>query len=303
MNKAQFVEVSAAESGQKLLQFLERRLERAVPKTAIMRWIRKGEVRVDKGRKKPFDRLKAGQIVRIPPHRAGEGPETEVSTGSLDIVFNKKDILAINKPSGLAAHGGEGHKDSVTARLRGMFADSDFTPTLCHRLDRDTSGLLLAATSYEKLRELNDLFASGGVDKLYLTWVHRQWKEPGTILLEDHMQKQDTRGREKVRTGSGKQALAEVTCLDSRKERSLLVVKLLTGRTHQIRVQLASRKHPIIGDRKYGRKRDDETLLLHCFSLALPNLFLSLPPDWSGKWYVEKPMLKTAQSLLEQSLP
>lgn len=298
MNKVQFVDVSKAEAGQKLLQFLERRLGHSVPKTAIMRWIRKGEVRVDKGRKKPFDRLEAGQVVRIPPHHPGETPEKEVSTAHLEIVLDKKGILAIAKPSGLPAHGGEGQQDSVAARLRGRYADAEFTPSLCHRLDRDTSGLLLAATSYERLRELNDLFASGAVGKLYLTWVHRQWKEPGTITLMDYLGKKGSKGDEKVRVGSGKQALAEVTCLDSRHERSLLAVKLLTGRTHQIRVQLASRKHPIIGDRKYGKKRDPEPLMLHCMSLVLPNLELSLPPEWSGKWYVDKTMLRTAAELL-----
>lgn len=298
MNKAQFVEVSPTEAGQKLLQFLERRLDRSVPKTAILRWIRKGEVRVDKGRKKPFDRVKAGQIVRIPPYRPDSAQSKEISTRPLDIVLNKKGILAINKPSGLPAHGGEGQKDSVASRLRGLYAEAEFTPSLCHRLDRDTSGLLLAAASYEKLRELNDLFASGGVDKLYLTWVHGQWKEPGTILLEDRMEKRESNGREKVHIGSGKQALAEATCLDSRRERSLLAVKLLTGRTHQIRVQLAKRKHPIIGDRKYGKKRDEGPLMLHCYSLALPGLQLSLPPDWKDKWQMEKHMLTSAQNLV-----
>jgi len=263
-----------------------------------MRWIRKGEVRVDKGRKKPFDRLLAGQVVRIPPHHVGEAREKEVSTRPLDIVYDRKNILAINKPAGLPSHGGEGQKDSVTARLRGLFADAEFTPSLCHRLDRDTSGLLLAASSYERLRELNDLFASGKVGKLYLAWVHRQWKEPGTVTLMDYMEKKGAKGEEKVHTGSGKQALAEVTCLDSRHERSLLAVKLLTGRTHQIRVQLASRKHPIIGDRKYGKKRDEGPLMLHCMSIVLPKLQLSLPPDWDSKWHVDKNMLKTAQDLL-----
>ncbi|WP_147818687.1 pseudouridine synthase family protein [Salidesulfovibrio onnuriiensis] len=297
MNKVQFVEVSPAEAGQKLLQFLERRLGHSVPKTAILRWIRKGEVRVDKGRKKPFDRLEAGQTVRIPPFHQDEARSKETSTRPLDIVLNKKGILAINKPSGLPSHGGEGQKDSVAARLRGLYAEAEFTPSLCHRLDRDTSGLLLAASSYEKLRELNDLFASGKVGKVYLAWVHRQWKEPGTVILEDYMEKRGEKGEEKVCTGSGKQALAEVVCLDSRRERSLLAVKLITGRTHQIRVQLASRKHPIIGDRKYGKKRDEGPLMLHCYSLALPGLQLSLPPDWKDKWQVEKHMLKSAESL------
>lgn len=296
MPQAQFVTVSQAESGQKLLQFLERRLQGDVPRSAIQRWIRKGQVRVDKGRRKPFDRIEAGQVVRIPPYTPGEG--RQVSTKSLTVVHEDEHLLAIAKPAGLPAHGGDGVEDSVVARLRALYADADFMPTLAHRLDRDTSGLLLAARDYATLRELNDSFAEGRVDKLYLAWVRGQWKVPGTVRLEDRLEKHGAPGEEKVRSGSGRVALAEVTGLGGDHKYSLVAVKLITGRTHQIRVQLAERGHPVIGDRKYGKGTERGSMRLHCYAMRTGETTLSLPPEWSGKWSVEGDALKQALGLL-----
>ncbi|BDQ38515.1 pseudouridine synthase [Pseudodesulfovibrio nedwellii] len=297
MPKAQFITVSDAESGQKLLQLLERRLTGDVPRSAIQKWIRKGQVRVDKGRKKPFDRITAGQIVRIPPYTPGESKAT-VSAGNLVTAYEDDDYMAIAKPAGLAAHGGDKITDSVTARLRSIHSDAEFMPTLAHRLDRDTSGLLLAAKSYEALRTLNDLFASGDVGKLYLAWVEGEWKERETILLEDRMGKKGVPGQEKVRTGKGKTALAKVTGLVSGRRQSLVAVRLITGRTHQIRVQLASRKHPVCGDHKYGKSRDRTAMRLHCYAMQIMEKTITLEPLWSGKWEVPSDALREALSLL-----
>ncbi len=300
MPKAVIVEVTHAESGQKLLQFLERRLQGDVPRSAIMRWIRKGQVRVDKGRKKPFDRIQEGQNVRIPPYHADE-PDTAKTTHAdkphLQIVHHENGLLVVNKPAGLAVHGGDGQVDSLVARLRNMFLNADFAPTLCHRLDRDTSGLLLAATSYGTLRTMNGLFASGGVHKLYLAWVSGRWENPGTMLLEDRMEKKGRPGSEKMATGKGKTARAEIHPLLSDTKASLLAIRLITGRTHQIRVQLASRNHPVIGDNKYGTTTRTQ-LKLHCFCMQLPKLTFCQPPPWSGGWAVSESLQKEAQMLL-----
>ena len=297
MPKAQFVIVTQAESGQKLLQFLERRLTGDVPRSAIQKWIRKGQVRVDKGRKKPFDRITAGQQVRIPPYTPGEDASPP-STGNLALAFEDDDMLAIAKPAGLAVHGGDKVEDSVAGRLKAIFADADFTPTLAHRLDRDTSGLLLAARNYETLRRLNDLFAAGEVGKLYLAWVKGQWREPGEILLEDRLEKSGEPGSEKVRAGSGKTALARVACLVSGKQNSLVAVRLLTGRTHQIRVQLASRGHPVLGDKKYGAGKARGTMRLHCYAMRVEEKAVTLAPPWTGKWEVGPDALKEALGML-----
>jgi len=300
MPEARFVTVTPAEAGQKLLQFLERRLTGDVPRSAIQRWIRKGQVRVDKGRKKPFDRIEAGQVVRIPPYTPGE-EDAAVSTGNLIFAHEDDHILAIAKPAGLAAHGGDKIEDSVTARLRGMFPDADFQPTLAHRLDKETSGLLLAARDYETLRRLNDLFATGGVGKLYLAWVQGRWRKPGTILLEDKLEKQGVPGEEKVRAGSGKEALAEVTPLQVGQSHSLMAVRLLTGRTHQIRVQLASRRHPVVGDRKYGSGNERGAMRLHCYAMLVEGSTYRLAPPWSGQWEIPDDSLREALSLLYEN--
>lgn len=302
MPEAQNVVVTRAESGQKLLQFLERRLTGEVPRSAIQKWIRTGQVRVDKGRKKPFDRLAEGQTVRIPPYTPGEEktvpPGGGGQPGRLVIAFEDDELLAVAKPAGLAAHGGDGVDDSVAARLKAQFAGADFMPTLAHRLDRDTSGLLLAARSYAALRRLNDLFASGGVGKVYLAWVDGRWAEPDGALLRDAMEKSGAPGREKVRTGSGKEGLARVTALVREKDRTLLGVRLLTGRTHQIRVQLASRGNPVVGDRKYGEGRSRGTMRLHCYAMRADGRSLSLKPAWTGKWEPGEDALRTALALL-----
>ena len=296
MPEAQFVIVTPTESGQKLLQFLERRLTGDVPRSASQRWIRKGQVRVDKGRKKPFDRIQAGQEVRIPPYTPGETPT--MTSGNLVTVFEDDDILAIAKPAGLAAHGGDKITDSVAARLRTIFADADFMPTPAHRLDRDTSGLLLIAKTYTALRTLGDLFAEGDIDKLYLTWVKGRWSEPDETLLEDRLEKSGTPGAEKVRPGSGKTALARVTCLVCGRQYSLLAVRLLTGRTHQIRVQLASRGYPIIGDKKYGKDQARGVMRLHCYAMRVQEKTLSLAPPWTDRWEAPPDALKQALGLL-----
>lgn len=303
MPGVQNVTVSEAEAGQKLLQFLQRRVGRDVPKAAVMKWIRKGEVRVDKGRKKPFDRLRAGQLVRIPPYRDDSAPAPEAAS-EVDVMHEDTEIIAINKPSGLAAHGGNGITDSAAARLKAAYPDDSFGPTLAHRLDRDTSGLLVAARTYNALRQLNDAFAGSGVVKLYLARVAGRWPDAGAVMLEDRMEKSGAPGSEKVHAGTGKQARSEVTLIDSDEKESLLAVRLLTGRTHQVRVQLASRGFPLFGDPKYGLPGSRPPLLLHCFGLVLPDLghgpiHLSCPPDWQDSHQPAPEALKAAHDLLD----
>lgn len=335
-------DVTPEEAGQKLLQFLQRRLGRAVPKGAIMRWIRTGQVRVDKGRVKPFTRLDEGQIVRVPPFRTGDADadipgdsggsssptprgegrepssekgraqagrqrrrspagltaagrhaaENSDTTTTLEILHDQDGLLVIAKPAGLPVHGGSGHTDSVQARLDAMFPDAPFRPTPAHRLDRDTSGLLLVATSYTRLRELHDALREHTTEKTYLAWVKGRWPHSGEYRLEDRMEKREAsdgsgehRGKspEKVTTGSGRVALAFAEPLDVRDDKSLLRIRLLTGRTHQIRVQLADRGHPILGDRKYGGPATEPghpPLFLHAFALCVGGQSFNLPPDW-----------------------
>lgn len=326
--------VTAAEAGQKLVQYLQRRC--GAPQSAIQRWVRTGQVRINGGRCKPFDRVAEGDVVRVPPFALAEGnggaaaaPNREAdrepgrSSGDVPgkavpplpvvpplplpppllIVGRAEGLLVLLKPAGLAVQPGTGHDDCVTARLAAHYAGADFLPTPAHRLDRDTSGLLLVATSYARLRALSDAFAAReGLVKEYLAWVVGYWPHEGAQTLRDRLEKQGAPGREKVRRVApagaagpaelaelGRDAACTVTPLRRGDAASLLLVRLHTGRTHQIRVQLAGRGHPVMGDRKYGGPACDNGMLLHAVRLALPGgeRFTALP-DWTGPWKVDE---------------
>ena len=296
--------VSDAEAGQKLLQCLARRVEAS--QSELHRWIRTGQVRVNGGRRGPFDRLEAGDELRLPPFARLQTLPSAVDGARLNlpVVWESPDLLVVNKPAGLATHPGTGHDDSVVTRLRAaMPPDASFAPTPAHRLDRDTSGVLLVARSYATLRRLNEAFAHHDtLSKEYLAWCAGRWELPSSLRLVDQLEKRTDRpgGPERVHTTStGRQAVMDVTVLRAFPEATLLSIRLLTGRTHQIRVQLASRGHPILGDAKYGGARAFPRgsaipgLLLHAFRLTLEpgtpgaRVFLALPP-WPAPWCVTR---------------
>jgi len=309
--------VREEEAGQKLLQFLQRRFGREVPGSALLRIIRTGEVRVDGGRKKPFFRLGAGQAVRVPPLTfsaivaapAPTGPAQAGQTPTgLDILFESPGYVAVRKPAGLCSHAGTRHKDSVADRLKAMYAGAPFSPVLTHRLDKDTSGILLAAKSYLELRRLNDLFATGGVSKTYLAWVDGVWPGDGPEMMEDRLDRLDlaeapgkSGDRKKVLAaaeGEGKAAKAEVRPLVRKRQATLLLVRLFTGRTHQIRVQLSLRGHPVISDTVYGRKIRGVPMLLHALCLRLPERTLFDAPPWAGPFALPGRLLGQLQAQL-----
>ncbi len=298
---AQTLTVTDAEAGQKLLQYLARRT--GAPQTAVHKWIRSGQVRVDKARAKPFQRLKEGQAVRVPPYYKDEDG---ASLPPLPIVHEHEGLLVVAKPGGLPTHGGTGHTDSVAARLRSMRPKADFAPTPAHRLDKATSGLLTVAKTYQALRDLQELFASGHAAKTYLAWVAGSVEPGAAWTMRDQLEKTGKPGKEKVRANdAGKIALAHARCLDTRPDakdgRSLLALDLVTGRTHQLRVQLADRGLPIIGDRKYGGPAGpDGTMLLHAARLDLAPLgpCLTLLPDWPDPYAVGPGLAWDAQTVV-----
>ena len=351
MPEVQLVSVTTAEAGQKILQFLQRRVGKEVPKGALMKWIRKGHVRVNKGRVKPFDRIEEGDVVRIPPYHLADGAtdalvhnaelssnntietwrgKTLTGTGNagdceangLDVLSRTQDVLVLHKPAGLPVQPGSGHADSIATRLKMAFRGADFCPAPAHRLDKNTSGILLVGLSYKGLRFLQDGFADGhAIAKEYLAWVQGRWDGTKSVVLEDSLAKLSQlndsgfrnvgKPKDKVHAvgAGGKLARCSVCPVLVRDDASLLLVTLHTGRTHQIRVQLSTRGYPLVGDPKYGGPRCSQGLLLHAWRVTLPDrvssdrvssfpeettgqqpdktrVCYSVPPNWAGRYAV-----------------
>ncbi len=310
--------VTAAESGQKLLNFLRRRVD--AQDGELHRWIRTGQVRVDGRRAKAFDRVEQGEIVRVPPFASVRKAETEepdcvqeraVPPELPPIVHEDQDILVLAKPAGLPSQGGTGHADSAASRVARAFAGACFVPAPAHRLDRDTTGLLVFGKTYRSLRFLTDAFAGRGAQRVrkdYLAWVDGRWESQTAELRDLLVRDGQTRlmrvcGRndpQETPAGAVEARLLAFPLLERRIEgrmRTLLLLRLLTGRTHQIRAQLSSRGHPVSGDPWYG---SGGRLKLHAFRIILPtpdgrSMALELPPPWGGPWQVTDPALDAAR--------
>ena len=272
--------VSPTEAGEKLLRFLERRILDAPPPSALHRWIRTGQVRINGGRAKPFTLLRAGDEVRLPPFAAPRPvieylPELPNLGADLPVLAAFPDLLVLLKPAGLAVQPGTDRTDNVVDRLRTVFAQAAFIPAPVHRLDAPTSGLLLVARNQKARAVLHETFAAGTIRKEYLAWAAGNPLEDGPFTMRDILEKQpDADGFERMgQSAEGKEARAEArVCkrLEVPRPAALLHIVLQTGRTHQIRVQLAERGLPLIGDSKYGGP-PHPGLLLHCFRLTLPD--------------------------------
>lgn len=278
--KVEWRVVLPEEAGQRLDNFLQR-VRGGVPKTRIYRAIRKGEVRVDKGRVKPDIRLEAGVCVRIPPLRVPEKAEAAGAAGwrsrlRAAIVREEATLLVINKPPGLAVHGGSGVNVGLIETLRAMY-DTDRYLELVHRLDRDTSGLLLVARRASTLRSLHGLLRSNGVDKRYLCLVSGRW--PAHLKRVDAPLEKFSlpSGERRVKVAAtGRQSLTTFRVVTRWPSMTLVEAKPVTGRTHQIRVHCQHAGFPILGDAKYADDAADrlaeklrlKRLFLHAASLS-----------------------------------
>jgi len=288
--QVQVVEVGPEENGRKLMTFLEARLG-SLPAGLLMRLVRTGQVRIDGRRCKPFDRVLTGQKVRIPPVSVERREEPSGTLPGLEIVFENEEMLIVNKPAGLPVHAGTGWNDSVHDRLRNGQA---FSPTPVHRLDRDTSGLLLCAKTHDFLRAMHGMWPS--VTKAYLCWVEGEWEPDGWVTVISELAKVETDHGQKVASGQGKRAVSHVHPVAVGRGKSLLLVVLGTGRTHQIRVHLSERGHSIVGDPKYGRGHG---LLLHAVSLAWPGGEFFALPEWTGDANVSPELVRTIKAILK----
>lgn len=295
------LKVGAAEAGQKLLSLLQRRL--CLPSALLHRWIRTGQIRLNGGRAKAFARVAENDAVRLPPFASAmdaaararasartpssvgraASPESPVVPPLPPLIHADADIIVFNKPPGLPVHAGTGHEsDSLAARLAAHYAGTPFLPTPAHRLDKNTSGLLLAGASYNGLRALQDALRAGTLIKEYLGWVEGIWPYAAPRLLRHRLAKRYSGSYEKVHAGQGKEAACVAACLRTLKGRSLLHIRLLTGRTHQIRAQLTAEGHPLCGDVKYGGQ-GGRPVRLHALRLILPDgREFVVPPPWSG---------------------
>ncbi len=288
----EFVTISDDQAGQRIDNFLATKLK-GLPKSRIYRMLRKGEVRVNKGRIGPAYRLQPGDMVRVPPVRLSAKTDDERSRPSpaaleylsSRVIFEDKQLLVLDKPSGMAVHGGSGLSYGVIEALRASRPDCHYLE-LVHRLDRETSGCLLIAKRRSYLRSLHVLLRAGSMEKNYMTLVRGDW-QLGKVLLEDHLSTHQRRdGERHVEVGAeGKASASRFRPLQSFSRATLMEVSLLTGRTHQIRVQAEAAGHPVAGDEKYG----DPVFNRQMSRLGLKRMFLhahalAFEDPGSGEW-------------------
>lgn len=304
----QFLTISDDEAGQRIDNYLLSKLK-GVPKSLIYRVVRKGEVRINKGRIKPEYKLQAGDVLRIPPVRISEKEQPQISNKlnkvnrlENQIIFEDDYLLAINKPSGIAVHGGSGLSFGVIEALRALRPEARFLE-LIHRLDRDTSGILLIAKKRSVLRHLHEQLRIKTIQKDYLALVRGQWQSHCKVVQAPLLKNELSGGERIVRVSEqGKPSETRFSIEERYIAATLIKASPITGRTHQIRVHTQYAGHPIALDDKYGDAEFDrqmrelglDRLFLHAFSLCFEHpktgetLRLNAPLDGKMKNILQK---------------
>jgi 23S rRNA pseudouridine955/2504/2580 synthase len=282
-SSVQFITVDAESAGQRLDNFLFRHLK-GVPKTHVYRIIRSGEVRINKGRVQADTRVEVGDVLRLPPVRVAarseEGATPPAPPREFPVLLEDEALVAIDKPAGTAVHGGSGVSFGVIEQLRTARPAAKFLE-LVHRLDRETSGILLVAKKRSALLALQDQFRERETGKTYLALVEGTWPANKKVLDAPLAKYLLPEGERRVRVVAKDhpdamraitlvRVLARVTLPGEAAPLSLLAVTIKTGRTHQIRVHLASAGHAIAGDDKYGESERQRALQ----KLGLKRMFL-----------------------------
>lgn len=274
----QWVEVTEAHEGQRLDNFLLR-LCKGVPKSHLYKAVRSGEVRVNKGRCPVDYRLQLGDLVRVPPLRLGSATERSAPPQVFPVVFEDDSLIIIDKPAGVAVHGGSGVSHGVIESMRAARPGVAFLE-LVHRLDRDTSGLLMLAKRRAALVRLHQSLREGRVSKHYVALVEGRLDNDRQHVRASLTKWTTVSGERRVKVDpQGQVAHTIVTCLQRLPDYCLVDAELRTGRTHQIRVHLAWMGHPIVGDQKYGsdstgvlfRQAGLNRMFLHAHRLSLPH--------------------------------
>jgi 23S rRNA pseudouridine955/2504/2580 synthase len=293
------VQVDEESAGQRLDNFLVRQLK-GVPKTHVYRIIRSGEVRINKGRAQADTRVASGDMVRLPPVRISEKAAQKLEKPApgreFPVIFEDEHLLAIDKPAGVAVHGGSGVSFGVIEQLRQARPGARMLE-LVHRLDRETSGILLVAKKRSALLKLQDQFRERETGKTYLALAVGSWpasKKVIDLALHKYLQADGER-RVKVVARDDPDGMRSITLVKVAKKLdgfTLLEVTIKTGRTHQIRVHLAAAGHPIAGDDKYGdfelnrtlQKRGLKRMFLHAWRLQFDH------PAGSGRMELLAPL-------------
>ena len=293
--RATWLEVGEESAAQRIDNFLLRRLK-GVPKSHVYRVLRSGQVRVNSGRVKPEYRLQVGDRVRVPPVRMSAPRAPAARPLDLPVLFEDSSLLVIDKPSGVAVHGGSGVSFGVIESLRAERPQAKLLE-LAHRLDRDTSGLLLVAKKRSALVELHRMLREGEVEKVYTAAVAGRYRGPAEIRASLHKYVTGAGERRVAVKEDGMTAATKVSVIKKSREFSLLEVRLLTGRTHQIRVHLAHVGHPVLGDDKYGgeAKKQAKRLLLHAGRLAFRH------PVTAEPMRLEAPLPADMQQFVEKA--
>lgn len=308
MSAVRYVEAGEGEVGQRLDNFLMRALQR-VPKSHIYRLLRKGEVRVNGKRAKPDQRLALADRIRIPPIRLEASDTPALPTKSLQrfieaaIIYEDRDLLILNKPAGVAVHGGSGLSHGVIEALRA--ARPELTELeLVHRLDRETSGCLILAKRRAVLRELHALLREREMQKHYLALVCGRWPLGRKVLELPLVTNQKVGGERMVKVHpSGQSALSTFAPLKHfGRLATLMDVSIGTGRTHQIRVHAAYAGHAVAGDEKYGSYECNDALKAH----GLKRMFLHaakvefVKPGTGEPFSIEAPLGEELQGVLDR---
>jgi 23S rRNA pseudouridine955/2504/2580 synthase len=303
------VTVSDAQAGQRIDNFLVKHLK-GVPKNHIYRLLRSGQVRVNSGRKKAHYKLQPGDILRLPPVRTSEGhstpvPESIIKLLKESVIFENDDIIAINKPSGIAVHKGSGLSFGVIEAFRQIHPEQSLE--LVHRLDRETSGCLLLAKTRQVLSRLHEMLRhekTVHIEKTYTALLDGIWSQ-GKTTIDIGISKVKRSGEHMMQADEhGDRAISHFEPLEIFESGiirpcSLMKVTIETGRTHQIRVHALHSGHAIIGDSKYGDKESNRyfrELGLKRLFLHAQQLYLPLPDPI----HIEAPLSAELESFLRQ---
>ena len=277
-DRVTYVEIGEDAAGQRLDNYLVR-VAKGVPKSHIYRVVRQGEVRVNRKRAKAELKLETGDVLRIPPMRVSQRPVTQApaapfAEGAIPVLYEDRHLLVVNKPAGIAAHGGSGISYGLIERLRATHTDEPMLE-LCHRLDKETSGAIVIAKTRKALVRMHDLMKAGGVEKHYFTLVKGDWvneRQHVRLPLERYLL---ASGERRVRVSAeGMKAHSIFTQLERFGAVTFLDVELKTGRTHQIRVHACASGHPLVGDDKYGDFEFNKAVAQGTLGMPFKRMFL-----------------------------